>query len=161
MTLCPCGSGLAFADCCQPILSGAPAPTAEALMRSRYSAFAVNNMDYLETSMASATRREFDKKDVSEWAKGVDWQGLDILRTEAGGEGDDTGVVEFTARFSVKGDDRALHETSRFVREDGMWKYLDGDTAKTGTVVRDAPKVGRNEPCPCGSGKKYKKCCGR
>ena len=83
-----------------------------------------------------------------------------MVRVEAGGKEDDRGVVEFIARYKQKGVEHRHHERSRFARgEDGRWMYLDGDTVKPPPVLR-GEKVGRNQPCPCGSGKKYKKCCG-
>jgi len=158
MTDCPCGSGKALDACCGPYLSGAaPAPTAEALMRSRYSAFVTKNVDYLEETLLPETRHDFNREHITEWANNSEWTGLEVRTTEAGGEADSEGVVEFIARFRVQGKDYVHHETSTFTRRDGRWFYVDGIM---GTRPRTAPKVGRNEPCPCGSGKKYKKCCG-
>ncbi len=158
MTDCPCGSGKTLDACCGPYLSGAaPAPTAEALMRSRYSAFATKNIDYLEQTLRPDTRDDFNREQVTEWAGNSEWIGLDVRSTKEGGEGDTQGVVEFVARFKVEGKDYFHHETSTFTKQDGRWFYVDGIM---GTRPRVAPKVGRNEPCPCGSGKKHKKCCG-
>jgi SEC-C motif-containing protein len=69
-------------------------------------------------------------------------------------------VVEFIAKYAIDGNDFKHHERATFRRIDGDWFYMDGDMVKPKPVVRDKPKVGRNEPCPCGSGKKYKKCHG-
>jgi SEC-C motif-containing protein len=84
------------------------------------------------------------------------WQKLEILRSEAGGENDAEGRVEFKAHWLIGGRRGYLHETSRFLKEDGRWYYLDGQTHPAPA----AGKTGRNDPCPCGSGKKFKKCCG-
>ena len=158
MTDCPCGSGKTFEACCGPYLSGAaPVPTAEALMRSRYSAFAMKNVDYLHDTLLPETRHDFNREHVTDWANNSEWTGLEIRSTEAGGPDDGEGVVEFVARFRVQGKDYVHHETSTFKKQDGVWYYVDGIM---GQRPRVAPKVGRNEPCPCGSGKKYKKCCG-
>lgn len=156
--VCPCGSGRAFAECCEPYLSGAQAPaTAERVMRSRYTAFAVGNVDYLQETLTPETRGDFDRAHVEDWAKNSEWLGLDIRSTEAGGPDDVEGWVEFVARFRYAGEERMHHESSRFLKRDGRWYYHDGTM---GPRPRRVEKVGRNDPCPCGSGKKYKKCCG-
>ena len=122
MTDCPCRSGKALDACCGPYLDGtALAPTAEALMRSRYSAFATAKIDYLQETLLPETREDFNREEIEAWAKNSAWTGLEVRFTEAGGE---------EAPVAVK------------------------------TIVREAPRVGRNDPCPCGSGKKYKKCHG-
>ncbi|MBI1260302.1 MAG: YchJ family protein [Rhizobiales bacterium] len=156
---CPCGSGKTFGDCCAPYLAGsALPPSPEALMRSRYSAFATHNIDYLESTLLPGTRDDFDRDGVREWAEGATWTGLEVRHTEAGGPMDQTGVVEFIAHFSMQGEPRLHHETSSFVRQDGRWWYVDGIM---GARPRKVEKIGRNDPCSCGSGKKYKKCCGQ
>jgi len=154
---CPCGSGRMFAHCCGPYLSGAARPaTAEALMRSRYSAYVEHDDAYLLASWDPRTRPDDPHPSADH---GNTWTGLRILRTEAGGEDDDEGVVEFVASCELRGRPAQLHEISRFRRAgDGRWLYLDGDNQQP--LRRRQPKVGRNRPCPCGSGKKYKKCCG-
>ncbi|HLN22622.1 MAG TPA: YchJ family protein [Patescibacteria group bacterium] len=160
MSECPCGSGKALEACCGPLLDGGPAPSPEALMRSRYSAYVLCNVDHLERSLAPEARTDHDRASAESWSKAVDWLGLSILSTEAGGAGDETGIVEFAARFRQNGLEQTHHETSNFRRLDGGWVYVDGKVHNK-PVVRSAPKVGRNDPCPCGSGKKYKACCGR
>ena len=85
--------------------------------------------------------------------------GLTILATEAGGEGDETGTVEFVARYRAKGHDLSHHERSTFRRVDGRWHFVDGKTIKP-PPVKAEPRAGRNDPCPCGSGKKFKRCHG-
>lgn len=154
---CPCRSGKTLADCCGPYLAGLPAPTAEALMRSRYSAYAVGNIDYLRETLLPSTREDFAREEAETWARNSVWTGLEIRGTEKGQPGDTDGVVEFVARFSMNGKPMSHHETSRFAVEDGRWYYVDG---VLGARPRSGPKVGRNDPCPCGSGKKYKKCHG-
>ncbi|MDS4018918.1 MAG: YchJ family protein [Candidatus Competibacter sp.] len=122
---CPCGSGEAYAVCCRAYLDhGQPLATAEALMRSRYSAYVLGREDYLLRTWHESTRPE--KLDLSGDAGTVNWLGLKIVRTEAGGPDDARGMVEFVARYKVGGKAHRLHETSRFVREDGKWFYLDG-----------------------------------
>lgn len=159
MSICPCGSGKALDDCCGPYIAGAPAPTAEALMRSRYSAFVLGRFDHIERTHAAEASEDFDRAELEQTAREVDWIGLEILSTDGGGEGDDTGAVEFAARYSKDGGEQVHHELSLFRRENGAWKYADGKF-NPAPPPRRVDKVGRNDPCPCGSGKKYKKCCG-
>lgn len=161
MSLCPCGSGGAYAECCEPVISGAhPASTPEALMRARYTAHAVGAFEFLETSMHSSQRESVDEKKMRQWSESITWQGLEVHATQGGGEDDEEGGVSFTARYSVQGVAQEMREDASFVRENGEWRYLDGEVHGHTPYRREAPKVGRNDPCPCGSGKKYKKCCG-
>lgn len=156
---CPCRSGKTFGECCGPFLSGAALPpTAEALMRSRYTAFATHNADYLEETLLPGTREDFDREAALEWAKSSLWTGLEVRYAEAGGEQDEDGVVEFVAHFQADNQDRVHHETATFRKQDGRWWYVDGIM---GARPRKVEKIGRNDPCSCGSGKKYKKCCGQ
>lgn len=155
MTVCPCNSGKELAECCGPILAGAtPAPTAEALMRSRYTAYVQENYDYVLKSCHESTRPADDE---FEGGQSVEWCGLEIIETEAGGEDDVEGGVEFIASYRAQGGVLGLHEKASFVKEDGRWFYVDGDIVKSPPVRSE--KIARNAPCPCGSGKKYKKCC--
>jgi SEC-C motif-containing protein len=156
--ICPCTSGKSYTECCGPYLSGAALPpTAEALMRSRYSAFATGQIDYLEESLMPGTRDDFDRAGAAEWSSSSEWTGLEVRHVEKGGVDDDAGIVEFVAQFRQQGTDRVHHETGRFARHEGRWYYVDGSM---GSRPRQVAKVGRNDPCPCGSGKKFKKCCG-
>ena len=158
---CACGSQLEADNCCEPyVLGTAFAPTAEALMRSRYVSYTMGKVEYISTTHDPDKRDDVDLKAAEQWAEHAEWQGLDIIDTEAGGADDDEGVVEFAARFGMQGKDQRHHERSRFKKIEGKWYYMDGDMVKNKPVVREGAKVGRNEPCPCGSGKKYKRCCG-
>lgn len=161
MTACPCGSSGTFDDCCGPLLSGDKrAPTAEALMRSRYTAFTRADIKYLERTHHPKTREELDLAGAGKWAREAEWQGLDIIATESGGQDDESGEVEFKARYRLNGENCVLHEISEFTRKQGTWYYVDGRMPQVRQYRRETPKVGRNDPCICGSGKKYKKCCG-
>ena len=161
MAKCHCNSGLDFDNCCAPLLSGEKsATTAEALMRSRYSAYVCGEIDYLYDSLHSEHRSDYDAAATRRWANSADWLGLEIRSTKDGGEKDSEGEVEFVVSYRDDGIVRYHHELSRFKKESGRWYYVDGDTPKAETYKHEQPKVGRNEPCPCGSGKKYKKCCG-
>ncbi|NHR05645.1 YchJ family protein [Chromobacterium haemolyticum] len=124
---CPCGLGGAYAACCGRYLSegGEPAPTAEALMRSRYTAYARGDEAYLLASWHPSTRPP--ALDLAADAGVVKWLGLEVLATEAGGEADAEGVVEFAARYKVSGKAERMRERSRFAREDGRWFYLSGE----------------------------------
>ena len=118
---CPCRSGNAYAQCCRPFHRGdAEAPTAEALMRSRYTAFVTGDVDYLLRTWHPETRPASLELDSA-----LEWTGLQILRTVRGGETDRAGTVEFRASYREGGQDRAQQEKSTFVREDGRWVYRD------------------------------------
>lgn len=158
---CPCGTGLAYADCCQPIIEGTKsAPTAEALMRARYSAYTQVATEFLLSSIHPDFREDHDEDGVKEWAEQSEWQGLEILSTHDGGEKDEAGAVEFVCEYHYQDEDRSHHEIATFTKEDDKWFFVEGRPAKGEPYVREEPKVGRNDPCTCGSGKKFKKCCG-
>ena len=119
---CVCGSPAAYSACCGPLhRRSLPAPTAERLMRSRYSAFVKQLDAYLAYSWDPSTA----PTEVS-FRDGQEWTGLEIVDTELGGPDDATGIVEFVASYRIGGRDRALRERSRFVRHEGRWVYLDG-----------------------------------
>jgi SEC-C motif-containing protein len=120
-TPCPCRSGLTFDACCEPFLTGsALAPTALALMRSRYTAYATSAAGYLLETWHPSTRPGSLTLDPA-----TEWRTLHIVDTVAGGPDDDTGIVEFVARYREDGAPGLLAERSRFVREAGTWRYLD------------------------------------
>ena len=156
MSLCPCGSNLAFEVCCGPILAGAAAPTAEALMRSRYTAFVLGKFDHVDRTHAPEIRDSFDRAEAERSAQGCEWKGLEVRNATAEG---DTGTVEFVARFKRGGQEFVQHERASFCRREGRWLYLSGEIDPK-APQRRVVKIGRNDPCTCGSGRKYKKCCG-
>lgn len=161
--LCPCGSGKTYDTCCEPIIKGkTKAATAEELMRARYSSYVKHEIDFIINSCEEGENiAEIDRKATEKWSRESTWHGLKILRTENGGVNDEEGVVEFEATYTEKNGIRDVHhETGYFKKVNGDWFYSAGNL-KTTTVVREGRKIGRNEPCPCGSGKKYKQCCGR
>jgi len=161
MKPCPCDSGLTYGQCCEPYITGVRnAPTAEALMRSRYTAYVEQAIDYIMTTCTHNRKETIDPEETRRWSKNSTWLGLTIIATEKGGEDDTEGKVEFEARFEMNGEKDKHHETARFKKKHGRWLY-DSGTMTEATVVRAAPKVGRNEPCPCGSGKKHKHCCAK
>ena len=160
MTLCPCGSKHDYAECCEPYILGTKQPpTAEALMRSRYTAYTMHVIDYImETCVNEGDR--IDYKQTKEWSEKSDWLGLNIISVNQGGPIDTEGTVEFEAHYERDRLKDIHHEKARFIKKDGKWFYKDGDLVPK-TVIRTGPKVGRNDPCPCGSGRKYKQCCGK
>ena len=161
MEACPCGSGRDYTDCCQPFIQGKKHPeTAEALMRSRYSAHVKSEVDYICDSIHPDHRKSFDAKSVAAWCKKARWLSLEILETSDGGPQDSSGTVEFIATYREKEKTIRHHEIADFQRQDARWYFKDGRAPEQVQFVRKGPKIGRNDPCPCGSGKKFKKCCG-
>ena len=157
---CDCGDPRPFEKCCGPYLTGAALPpTAEALMRSRYTAYARGEVDYIFATQAPEGRATLDRAQTEAWSKQSTWRGLEIVRTERGGPDDRDGVVEFVAHFDLRGEHVDHHELATFRRDD-RWYFVDGKEPKLVPFQRRERKVGPNEPCPCGSGKKFKKCCG-
>lgn len=160
MTSCPCGSGAAYAACCEPIITGVrPADTAEQLMRARYVAYVGVQTDFLFETTHPDHRQGYDHEGTRSWAESSTWEGLEIIASR-GGADDADGEVEFVVRYREKGGPlREHHELSRFKRLKGSWYFTDGEMVRPRPIT--STKVGRNEPCPCGSGAKYKKCCGK
>ena len=160
MSTCPCGSGRDYAACCEPIITGKVlAETAEQLMRARYSAHPKLAIDFLFDSTHPDHREGYDHAGTRSWAANSQWLGLEVLGSSQGGPEDDKGEVEFIAQFRDKNGLRRHHERGQFARKDGRWLFTEGVMVKSQPLV--ANKVGRNDPCACGSGRKYKKCCGK
>ncbi|QGX87914.1 hypothetical protein BHJ80_10490 [Escherichia coli] len=135
--LCPCGSAVEYSLCCHPYVSGEKvAPDPEHLMRSRYCAFVWSS------GVTCRQKRCLDAH--------TEWLGLTVFE-HCWQDADNIGFVSFVARFTEGGKTGAIIERSRFLKENGQWYYIDGTR----------PQFGRNDPCPCGSGKKFKKCCGQ
>jgi SEC-C motif-containing protein len=116
---CPCGLGGDYDSCCGRLHAGIPAPTAESLMRSRYSAFAVGDAGYLLRTWHPSTRPKSLTLDPA-----LRWTGLTVLETHGGGIFDADGTVRFRAVYVEEGQRRVLAETSNFIREEGFWTYL-------------------------------------
>jgi len=129
-------------------------------MRSRYTAYVKQDIAHLGNSLTAEQRKDYSADDARRWAESAEWLGLKIHRTEKGGPADTTGFVEFSARFKTGDTEREHVEIAVFHREEGRWAYAGQASGPGKTVRRESPKIGRNDPCPCGSGKKYKKCCG-
>ena len=152
--LCPCGSLKVFEQCCQPFLEGAiNAPTPEALMRSRYTAFCQGDVDYLMATHHPSKRQPGAVQTLQNSINKMEWLGLIVIKAPPPKRTDTVGFVEFAAFYKSQ-DFGQLHERSQFIREDERWTYLQGEILPP-IILR------RNDPCWCGSGKKYKKCHGR
>jgi SEC-C motif domain protein len=155
---CPCGSGRTFGQCCEPLLrEQRPAADAAELMRSRFTAHAVRDHRHLHRTYLATARKPY----VEEKSSGPEptWTRL-VVHTHEPGPKPDMAFVEFSAYYKDGDEERALEEKSEFQRIDGNWFYT--RSIRVGPPpVKAAPKVGRNDPCPCGSGKKYKHCCGK
>ncbi len=154
-TTCLCTSELEYAQCCQPYHLGVKiAATAEILMRSRFTAYALHNSEYLiQTWDKNQRPKTIDfSKDEAEW------QRLEILNTKKGCINDTRGLVTFKAYYLIDDVEHVLHEISRFKKIAGKWLYLDG-VVKAVSAVNQTQNQGKNAICACGSGKKFKRCC--
>lgn len=161
MSQCPCGSNNTLSDCCgQYIQSGKKPETAEQLMRARYTAHTLANMSFIVRTHHPANRSEIDEASTSKWASESEWLGLEILNVENGQVDDRQGRVEFIARYRDGDSVRHDHaEIAIFEKHNNEWYFKDAEMPKIRQFVRETPKLGRNDPCHCGSGKKFKKCC--
>jgi len=156
---CPCGSGAPFDACCGPIIEGKrESETAEQLMRARYSAFVTGAIDFIVSSTHSRSRKEIDMSYIRQWSETSTWRGLRILETKV--VNDNKTFVSFEAHYTQDGKDHNHREKSLFERENGEWRFVTGDELKNPTVRYEGPRLGRNDPCHCDSGKKFKKCHG-
>jgi SEC-C motif-containing protein len=159
MTECPCGSKRDFSACCGPHIDGAPAPTAEALMRSRYSAYSLGDLGYIEKTCTGTAARAFNRVESERSLPGTEWLGLHVEETQGGRGIDTTGTVKFTFRYRQHRKEFSHTEVSSFRKIDGLWFYEESKITQSASSS-NAQRVGRNDPCPCGSGNKFKKCCG-
>lgn len=160
MKNCYCDSGLPFEQCCKPIIENIKKPTTIVeLLRARYSSHVICNVDFIISSIHPEKIEEHDATVIKKWADEAQWEGLKILRIEKGEENDDEGVIEFIANYREKNKPIKHHEIASFKKKDDSWYFYDS-TIPFVQVKNDSPKIGRNDPCVCGSGKKYKKCCG-
>lgn len=148
-----------------PVLARERVPlTAEELMRSRYTAFVVGDIDWIMDSHHPDTVAEVDRGEVAQWSADAEWLGLKIRDLVDGGPEDQDGVVEFRARYRMQGRQIDHSERAHFERADGAWAFhsvlapVEDDVELVPVGARAT--VGRNDPCTCGSGRKFKKCCG-
>lgn len=147
---CPCGSGDTLLACCGRYHAGAPAPSAERLMRSRYSAYVLGLIDYLQATTLPAQQASLDLQSMREWSAASIWLGLEVEHSQLLGGQPEHALVTFTARWHDQAGEHTQHERSAFVQNEGNWYFIDPTTPL---------KAGRNDPCPCGSRQKFKKCC--
>jgi SEC-C motif domain protein len=154
---CPCGSGKTYGQCCEPVLKQQRnAASAGELMRSRFTAHVVRDFRHLHRTYLETARRPF----VEEASGDVDWTRL-VIHAEEPGTKPDTAYVDFTAYYRDGDSERPMAEKSEFVKIDGVWFYRRTIRNGPAPLKSTSSKVGRNDPCPCGSGKKYKHCCGK
>ncbi len=153
---CLCGSNIAYGECCQPFHTAQKIPTtAEALMRSRYTAYALRDGAYLQATWDITKRPE----SIDFSRETINWLHLEITETKKGGIKDSKGQVTFKAFYSQDNEEYVMNEISRFTKQGGRWFYLDGVIKSIGNVGLQT-NTGKNAPCACGSGKKFKRCCG-
>ena len=147
MDKCYCKSGLEFSLCCEPILRvDKVANTALELMRSRYSAYCLGDVNYLQATTHDHTWSDEELKFIQDWADNSLWQHLEIVNSSED-------MVEFKAYYIFENVQHMHHEKSTFLKVNDMWKYVDGE------IFKDKVEFLRNSACICGSGKKYKRCC--
>lgn len=179
---CFCGMPRNYAECCGAIIDAKRlAVSAEELMRARYSSYVNGRIDFLERSQSFLSDTDFNPVESQKWSANSTWIRLEIIKLENGHYDESEGIVEFKAIFKFKESylpelvedintlsnenreyllsEQCHHERARFVKEHGAWKYQDGTIIGEGSFKLPIPLVGRNDACPCGSGKKYKKCC--
>jgi SEC-C motif domain protein len=158
MGTCPCGSNKKYNTCCEPYIIGKKIPSSpEQLMRSRYSAYTLANVNYIKKTMSGKAAIGFNESNAKEWASRVSWIGLSVNNTY--NDTSTKGFVDFSAKFIDDGKLQAIEELSEFILENGKWFYVDGKpSSKIDTSL--GLKVSRNSTCPCGSQKKFKNCHG-
>lgn len=124
-SVCPCGSKNSLADCCLPYIEGKSlAPTAEALMRSRYTAHVILAIDYLWNTWSQEERIRSSKTEIAAWASSCEWLGLQIIETQDGDVRDNQGLVNFIALFRQNGELQQHHEVSIFKKTLQGWQYV-------------------------------------
>jgi SEC-C motif-containing protein len=128
-------------------------------MRARYSAYVKSEVDFLLGSLHPDGAGGVDRESTKAWAQNAEWHGLEILDAAAGGPKDETGEVEFVAKYTMQDEPQRHHERGMFKRHNGQWRYLDGNEIHPAPVVGPRVRIGRNDTCLCGSGSKFKKCC--
>ena len=164
LPMCPCqinptaetaNAALSYQDCCQPYHESLTAPDAERLMRSRYSAFVLQMPEYIVKTTVPAQQALLDRDAIAQWGKDTDWAGLEIVQHRPK-LGKRHAQVEFKAYFHTDNGVQAHHELSAFVKimdkdKQARWYFIDPTVRMT---------VSQKQPCICGSGEKFKRCCG-
>ncbi len=129
----------------------------KALLEARYKAFTKSDVDFILNSCHPDVRKKHKREDIEAWSRNARWQGLDVEDVQEEG---DSGFVTFTCRYEQDGQDVVHKEIAEFRKHEEKWYYYNSSFPSS-TMRREEAKIGRNDPCPCGSGKKYKKCCGK
>lgn len=156
MQTCPCGNKKNYTDCCGLFIDENKKPnTPEELMRSRYTAYTQANMEYIARTMLPPASQHFNAKEAYNWSNKVEWLQLNVITSSMDGN---KGFVEFEAYYKDQGKKFVMHEASEFRFERDQWYYIDGTDMGSRQIATS--HLGRNDACDCGSGKKYKKCCG-
>lgn len=154
MEECPCCSQKNYQECCGPFIENSILPNSpEELMRSRYTAFCRKNIDYIIKTMCGAAAENFDILQTKKSCNHIKWIKLNIISTKLMADG--AGFVEFVAHYIIDNKQYILHELSEFHFINKRWYYVDGKHLHNNNIE----KIRRNDLCPCGSGKKYKRCC--
>ena len=157
-SICPCNSNQLYAECCHLLHQGVKhAESAEQLMRSRYSAHATGKIQYLVNTTLPVQQAYLNTKEIADWANQAQWTGLSLVSQKSGQPQDHEGWVEFIASYHANGEPKQHQENSYFKKIQQHWYFvypLEG-------LLNPGQKVSRNDPCPCGSERKYKKCCGK
>jgi len=154
MKQCPCSSNLSYSLCCAPYINGQEAPkTPEALMRSRYTAYTLAEIGYIQKTMRGKAAIGFNEEEGRRWAQSVYWLGLNIIKTIPHATDESIGYVEFATKYLNKNIIKIIHEISEFHHIDGIWFYTDGQQ-----IEHPTQPIGRNTACPCGSKRKFKNC---
>lgn len=150
VSICPCGSGNLLDVCCGHYHAGQAAPDARTLMRSRYSAYVLGQIDYLVATTLPAQQAALDRAAIARWSAESTWLGLEVESAEVLGGQPEHAFVAFAARWHDRDGEHCHRERSSFVQHLGRWYFIDPNVPL---------KAGRNDACPCGSGQKFKKCC--
>lgn len=157
---CYCGLSEDFEQCCAKFIVDAEyAPTPERLMRSRYSAYATKNAEYIFNTTAKCNQKENSLNEIAQWAAQSQWLKLTVSKATPCNidnfDQQNRPIVEFTALYQYEKQLYQMTERSNFIVEDSQWKYHSGDILLDEQIA--TPK--RNDLCPCQSGKKFKRCC--
>lgn len=149
-TPCPCSSSLPYAECCYPFHTHQTHPqTGEKLMRSRYSAYVLHNIDYIVATTVPSQQNLLNQEEMQQWGRETLWLGLEVIHHTLIGKRH--AQVEFNAHFQDGAETACHHELSTFVNIDGYWYFIDPNV----------PLPTMKQACICGSGKKFKACCGQ
>ena len=153
---CPCGSGKLFESCCEPVLTGQQvAASAELVMRARFTAHVAHNFRFLHDTHRPTAGTPYVEE---EGVPSMTWTKL-VVHSHEIGRDQDQAFVDFSAYGTEEGVEKVLHEKAEFIRTGGAWLYNREARLGPAPYKSATPKVGRNDPCPCGSGKKFKHCC--